>query len=67
MLRPITKITIVQNESPFTSSTYPVGSRNKVVVFDFVSEGDIDSSWENLTDTCTIKLPKNIYFYDHES
>ena len=28
--------------------------------FNFVNEIEVDSSWENLTDTCTIKIPKKL-------
>lgn len=30
--------------------------------FGYVSELEVDSSWQNLTDTCTIKLPRKLQF-----
>lgn len=59
MLRLISKITI-QQETP--TDKWPV--RNKTFVFNFVSELEIESSWQILTDTCRIVLPKKVKVYD---
>lgn len=37
---------------------------NETLVFDFVNEIEIDSSYENLTDTCKIIIPKKINLND---
>ena len=62
MLRDITKITIQQKNYPFTgedANTYP--PRNNTIIFDFVSEGEYEHSWETMTQTAKFTLPKNIY------
>lgn len=48
MLRPFNKIT-------FTSAT-----DGAIIVFDFVNNVEISSSYETLTDTATIKIPKRV-------
>lgn len=44
------------------TDTYP--DRNKVIIFDFVNDIEINSSWQNLTDTGKMILPKKIYYQD---
>lgn len=58
MLKCLTLITITQ-VTPFNGVT-----RNKVFTIDFVSEGEINSTWVNLTDTAKLTFPKNIYMKD---
>jgi hypothetical protein len=58
MLNLISKITITQQANP----DFP--SRSKIFTFDFVTEGEVYSSWQNLTDTARLVFPKNIYFKD---
>lgn len=58
MLRTLTKITITQ-KTDFNGTP-----RGKVFIFDFINEGEIVSTWKNLTDTAKLKFPKNIYFKD---
>ncbi len=59
--RPNTIITITQ----LPNDVYPSG-RDKTYVFDFVSSGEITSSWQNLTDTAKLRMPRNIYIEDNE-
>jgi len=58
MLNLVSKITIKQNGIP----TYP--NRSDVVIFDFVNNLDISSTWQNLSDTGSIIFPKNLTFKD---
>lgn len=58
MLTPITEITIQQ----MPTEDYP--DRIRVIVLDFMTEGEINTTWENLTDTAKITFPQNIYFTD---
>lgn len=59
MLRMLSKITIKQET---TTDVWPV--RNRTFILKFVHEIDINSSWQNLTDTCRIVLPKKVYVFD---
>ena len=52
------KITITQQ----ATDTYPL--RNKSFVIDFVNDVNINSSWQNLTDTGKIIIPKKVYYKD---
>jgi len=54
-LRLVSKITITQQPT----TTYP--NRRNFYVLDFVEDVQIKSTWKNLTTTCTIKFPRNIY------
>jgi hypothetical protein len=58
MLNLTSLITITQQPT----SDFP--SRSKVFTFDFVTEGEVSSTWQNLTDTARLVFPKNIYFKD---
>lgn len=58
MLRPNTIIQIEQQSN--TADT----KRNKKFLLDFVITGEIVSSWQNLTDTCKLKVPRTIYVQD---
>lgn len=51
-------ITITQNPT----DTYP--DRNKSFVINFVNDIEINSSWQNLTDTGKIIIPKKVYYKD---
>ncbi len=53
-----TTITITQ----VSTTQYP--NRTKVFVFNFVNSNNGASTWENLTDTYNIVLPRRIYFKD---
>lgn len=59
MLRLISKITINQVT---TTSQWPV--RDKTYILKFVNEIEINSTWQNLTDTCKIIMPKKVYVFD---
>jgi hypothetical protein len=50
------KITITQQPT----AVYP--NRNLVTVLDFVNNIEINSAWQNLTDTGKIVLPKKVYY-----
>lgn len=52
MLRCVTNITIEQQGT----------GRNKVFNFDFVNEFTANDTWVDLTNSATIKLPKNVYY-----
>lgn len=56
MLRCITEITCIQRAN----------GRSNAFIFDFVNEFEASNTWEDLTNTCTIKLPKNIYVKDRQ-
>lgn len=58
MLRLLSKITITQQPN----STYT--SRNTTYILTFLNEIEINSSWQNLTDTCKIILPRKTYIKD---
>lgn len=58
MLRLLSQITITQ------VPTTVFNKRNQSFTMDFVTECEISSSWQNLTDTAKLKFPKNIYFTD---
>jgi hypothetical protein len=60
MHRLISKITITQ----VPSTSYP--TRDEVFILRFVNNIEIASSWQNLTDTCKITLPKKVYLNDGE-
>lgn len=59
MLRLLSKITITQVT---VTPQWPV--RNKTFIVKFVNEIEINSSWQNLTDTCKIVMPKKVYVAD---
>ncbi|RYD57021.1 MAG: hypothetical protein EOP56_09445 [Sphingobacteriales bacterium] len=59
MLRVVTKIVIEQQTPP----EYPTVRNNKFTI-DFVNEYQGESSWENLTDTFEVTLPKSVYVLD---
>ena len=50
-----THIVIEQQQN----SAFP-GKRDNVFTLDFVNEGEIVSTWQNMTDTAKIKLPRNV-------
>lgn len=52
------KITIIQQPT----ETYPI--RDKSFIIDFVNDIEINSSWQNLTDTGKIIIPKKVYYKD---
>jgi hypothetical protein len=52
------KITIIQQPT----ETYPL--RDKSFIIDFVNDIEINSSWQNLTDTGKIIIPKKVYYKD---
>ncbi len=54
MLKPVTNITISQRGS----------GRSQTLFFDFVNEWEVSSNWEKLTDTGSVKFPKNTYIKD---
>jgi hypothetical protein len=56
ILRSYIKLTQKPTES------YP--NRNRIIVFDFVNDIEINSSWQNLTDTGKMIMPKKIYYED---
>ena len=58
-LRPSTLIQIEQVANP----AFPNRELNTFFL-DFVNSGEIVSSWANLTDTCKIVIPYNIYVLD---
>lgn len=58
-MRPNTLITITQQPN----DVYPSG-RDKIYILDFVISGEINTSWQNLTDTAKIKIPRNAYVED---
>lgn len=58
MLNVVTYITITQK----SNNTFP--TRDKVLSFDFCSEYEIESTWKNLTDTCELVMPKDVYARD---
>jgi hypothetical protein len=58
MLNLISKTTIIQQPN----KDFP--SRAKSFIFDFVTSGQVSSTWQNLTDTAKLTFPKNIYFKD---
>lgn len=58
MLRVITQIVVQQN--PTTANP----NRKKKLTFNFVHSFEVNSSWEELTDTAVVTLPKNIYYRD---
>jgi hypothetical protein len=59
MLRLICQITITQKTK---TEQFPV--RNKTFIFKFVNNIEIESSWLQLTDTCSIILPKKVKVFD---
>lgn len=44
------------------SSDYP--NRNTVTILDFVTDVEFNSTWQNLSDTGKLTMPKKIYFKD---
>jgi len=58
---------MLQVISGFTLTQVPTKAfpnRTSVYSFDFANEIEVFTSWKNITDTATIKFPKNIYIYD---
>lgn len=55
MLTPLTLITITQ----MPTTAYP--DRGDVYIMDFVSQGEISTSWDQMTGTAKLTFPKNIY------
>src|ERR1035437_9876578 len=50
-----------------SNSAFPTRGDNGVLqtfLMDFVNSGEIVNSWQNLTDTAKIKIPRNIYVND---
>lgn len=58
-LRCNTLITITQQANPAVP-----GRTLNTYTLDFVNDGEITSSWQNLTDTAKLKIPRNIYIED---
>ena len=58
MLRVIPPIII----QPTPTTANP--NRKKKITFTFVPSFEVTNSWEDLTDTAVITLPKNIYYRD---
>lgn len=56
-LRLYTKITIEQQGN----GKYTASQRDNIFVLDFVNQLEVVSTWQNLTDTCKIILPRNLY------
>jgi len=61
-MRPYTMITIVQQPN----DVFKI-QRTKTFSLDFVNSGQVVSSWQNLTDTAKITLPRNIYILDESN
>ena len=64
--RDYTLITIEQQ----SNSAFPTrgeSGNSLTMVLDFVSTGEIVNSWQNLTDTAKIKIPRNIYVNDESN
>lgn len=59
MLGIVNTVTITQ------VSTDQFPGRNKVFVFNFLSKGQGLSTWEHLTDTFTLVMPRRIYFKEN--
>lgn len=60
MLTPKTEITFTQQ--PNTGN--PGRNASTVTVLNFIGEGEIISTWQKLTDTATLKFPRNVYVID---
>jgi len=58
MIRLVSNIKFTQQ----SSTVYP--DRKKTFEFSFVNRIEISNSWNNLTDTCNLVVPKKLYFYD---
>ena len=58
MLNLISKVTITQQPT----AIYP--NRNLITTFSFVNNIEINSAWQNLTDTGKLIMPKKVYFKD---
>ena len=56
MLNLISKITITQRPV----DTFP--NRNLTFIFDFVNDFECSSTWQNLSDTGSLKMPKNMFY-----
>lgn len=59
MLIPRTKITIIKHDESLSEIDYNNG-KGKQYVFDFCHSVEIEESFEHLTNTCKITLPRNI-------
>src|ERR1035437_7688026 len=60
-LRPYTSIEIIQQKN----DGYPARQLSSFTL-DFVNQGEIVSSWANLSDTCKIVIPYNIQVFDEK-
>lgn len=60
ILRLISQTTITQ------LTAWSGGSRSETFTMNFVNEIEIESSWENQTDTAKITLPKKVYFVNSQ-
>jgi len=58
MLQLISQTTITQQ----SNSNWP--DRNNIFEFDFLSELNVSSTWQNLSDTASLVIPRNLYFID---
>jgi hypothetical protein len=57
-IRVVTKATFVQAPN----ADFP--TRNKTLIYNFISEYDANDTWQELTDTCRLVLPKSVYIRD---
>lgn len=64
MLRPFYLITI-QQLTPYISEGVAV-TRDKTLILDFVTSYEVESGWENHTDTAKITFPKNVILRSKE-
>jgi hypothetical protein len=55
MYRVVTKITFVQQPN----ADFP--GRNRTLIYNFVNEYEADDGWQQMTNTCRITIPKNVY------
>jgi hypothetical protein len=60
MIIPQTNIIITQRPT----DDYPL--RNKTFTLNFITEGQIESTWEHLTDTAKLTFPKKVYVGDED-
>jgi hypothetical protein len=58
MYRVVTRITFVQ------VSTVDLPDRNRTLIYNFVNQYEASSSWQELSNTARITLPKNVYTRD---
>lgn len=60
MLRLLSKITLIQQPNDTWTN------RDTTYIFTFLNEVEINSSWQNLTDTAKIVLPRKAYITDEQ-